>query len=201
MPYFPRMHQDGIQRSLGYLFDPDEPASRVEQDNLKVLHFIHPVFFPEQAGDPLGSIEDGQLSLQLPGHANGQREGAFERDGFVATNPFGLAEVVEGGARKVVEGLEFFQQMLGNLDGRGSLEARAQENGDQLGIFQRVGPMFRQPFARTLAQRQIFDAEAGVHATCTMALITPVSGLSQCGKCSIIASKLEWWVIQGAVLI
>ena len=60
----------------------------------------------------------------------------------------------------MVQRTEFLEQLFRDLDGRDALQARAQKDRDQLGILERVRAVGREPFARTLAVRQIFDAGA-----------------------------------------
>ena len=48
-------------------------------------------------------------------HAAGEGEGAFEGDGFVATNPFHFAKVRERRAGKAVQGAKAMQELFGNF--------------------------------------------------------------------------------------
>lgn len=84
-------------------------------------------------------------------------EGAFERNGFVATDALYFAEVIDGGAGKGVQRTEFFQEFSADLDGGAAFCAGAQKDGEQLFFFQRISPELHEAFARAFTFRQIVD--------------------------------------------
>ena len=62
-----------------------------------------------------------------------------------------------------MERAEAKHQLVGDLDGGPALGAGAQQDGDQLGVPQRLRPQFGQPFAGPFIFGQVLDADAIGH--------------------------------------
>ena len=89
---FARMNQECIQRALGNLLDSNQAPAGIEQDGLKRLNFVEPVFLAQQFGNSLRGIKGGSFGTNFPGHALCERERAFQGDGLVAADALHLAD-------------------------------------------------------------------------------------------------------------
>jgi hypothetical protein len=152
------MDKNGIECSLRDAFDADQPAAGVEQHDLKILNFVGAILFAKQVGNAFRIVQRWRFNADFLGHAARQREGAFQCDGFIASNAFDLAEIGNPSPGKIVERFKFPEQLFGNLDCGNAFQAGAQQNGDQFRILKRVSPILNQPFAWTFITGHVLDA-------------------------------------------
>jgi hypothetical protein len=145
------VNENRVQRALGNVFDADEPSARIEKHDLETLNLIGAVLLAQQVGDAAGIIQQRSLAANLRCHAPREGERAQKSNGLVAAYALDLPQIRQCCTGKVVEGDEFLEQLLGDLDRGCALEARAKQDRDELRSLERVCALLLQPLAGTLA--------------------------------------------------
>ena len=152
------MDDGGVERAVGEMHFANEPVARVHEDGIKMFDLVGAAFFPQEPGDRFGCVEFERGIVDFRCHSTGEREGALQRDRFVATNAFDRLQLLQRSLGQLAEGSEFLDHFLANFHGGFSLEAGAQQNGDEFGIGKCIGAQLDQAFARAFAAWQILDA-------------------------------------------
>ena len=152
------MDDGGVERAVGEMHFANEPVARVHEDGIKMFDLIGAAFFPQEPGDRFGCVEFERGIVDFRCHSTGEREGALQRDRFVAADTLDGLQLLQRGLGQCAQRSELLNQFRAHVHGRFPLKAGAQKDGDEFGIGKRIGAQLGQAFARAFTVWQILYA-------------------------------------------
>jgi hypothetical protein len=190
-----------------YLGDPHAGAvERADRDRLDPQDVI---FRIQQHCPQMLLVQVAHLQLEQAGHISRrgdlqalvgrrQQQAAPDFDRGLDVGGLGLAHAVDAAQASEVQPLEarpavvVAQELLRQLDHIHPLHADPQQDGQQLGVRQRLRAVVAQPFARLFAGRQVLDRDKiGVHRPpCYPPHAVPLNPI----RCKVILDFARRWI-------
>jgi hypothetical protein len=163
---FPRMDQDLVQQSVRDRFYSDEPAARVEEQDLKTFDRGGNGVVAEDGRDRLGMIEHRGFMAGFFGQPAGQGEGRLQGDGLVPPNA-SAAQLLPGGSCERLEAAEPLEEIIRDADGGGPLDAGPEDDGDEFRGTEGIGAPLGEAFPGAIRLMEIKNAVVGSHGCWT----------------------------------